>query len=952
MRVAGPRRRFRLVVRSRGRLFAYHTAPGVTKDNEIGGGDDGREDAAERIVLTTDDPIAMYRVKAAIKAGLFARARRAPKNPRIERFSLIQMIGRGGFGTVFRAHDPKLERDVAIKVVPLDPDADDDATMLQEGRTMARLRHPSLVHVYDVGICDATGLLGPDAGRCLYIVMELLEGSSLREWVKQRPRSVEEIFLIMLQVGEGMAAAHAKDVVHLDLKPSNIHVDESCATVLDFGLSRVIESEPTRDVESEPAVTHVFGTPRYMAPEQHQGSRPGPAADQFALAVCIFEALFEHHPFAGSSVVELAADKLAGPPLVPHRAGVGRRRRSALRRALEPEPEARFPSMQAFVQALAPARSRRWAGLMTAAVVGVAATSWFGASVSSSRCEGEQARSRRIWGPEVAERIEAGFGAVPVEYAEEARTRVQDRLDDRSQAWAQARHEACLERDDGDSRPSAGINCLERYYEQAIAVVEVLEEPDRLTLRNLDQVLAGLDGLERCERAQQLPPAPAWLIDDASRGLEIHGRIVRARALSLVGRREQARALVEDAVADAQQLGAHELEAEASAVHCQSFRGLDDRTRAKEACAHAMVASERALRPDLSFMVLLHQVGLLDVFELDMMAHTVDLAEAKRRQLGPDPLLDARLAWSRSNVDVNRGRYSQALAAQRRVRQIFREEYGVGSPSDISISNSIALLLMSMGDLEIAKQELRRLLPRLRRVDGPDQPREAAILNNLGRAGLRSGDLDSAKVALERALELKERHFGEESEAVLTTRSNLVRVLAALGDRRGALAMLDRTLAIVGELPGRSSEQAMFEAMALGIGGAPGDVRVCEELREIFERVSSDMNDNSLVSVGLETARCFIDNRAPDSAQAVLEVLMEFHEQWALELLDLHEVQRGLAWCAYQRGHDDVALRWLERAASEGRALPPDESLTRSLQAVLRGEPAPPSDRARRWLER
>lgn len=225
------------------------------------------------------DPVAMFQAKALVKAGLFgARSDREDlASPTVGRYPLLQQIGAGGFGTVFRARDPKLGREVAIKLIPLDPHAPGvDPETFEEARAMARLQHPALVVVHDVGTCDASDLLGPRAVRCLFIVMELLGGHSLRQWLDAAPRSAAELVAVHVRAGEGAAAAHAHGVVHRDLKPSNIHVEDDRVCVLDFGLASMVEEDQMSSAHGPLDTSWRFGTPPLHGPRAAHGPQFGP----------------------------------------------------------------------------------------------------------------------------------------------------------------------------------------------------------------------------------------------------------------------------------------------------------------------------------------------------------------------------------------------------------------------------------------------------------------------------------------------------------------------------------------------------------------------------------------------------------------------------------------------------------------------------------------------------
>jgi hypothetical protein len=281
---------------------------------------------------------------------------------RLGRYIVLRPLGAGGMGLVVAAHDPELDRSVAIKLVRADVWSDtSDASRSQlrrEAQAMARLHHPNVVAVHDVGTHDGQ----------LFVAMQLVPGAPLDAWLRAG-RSWRTILATCVGAGRGLAAAHRAGLVHLDIKPANILVDgEGTARVADFGLAVL-----GRAVDGGAAC----GTPAYMAPEQHQGIAADARADQFAFAVTVFEALFGKRPYVGGSKAAIAEAIAAGRIAPVERGGVPRRIYQALGRALAAEPAARFATVEDLLDELAPrprvARRLGFAAAITAAVVAVIA---------------------------------------------------------------------------------------------------------------------------------------------------------------------------------------------------------------------------------------------------------------------------------------------------------------------------------------------------------------------------------------------------------------------------------------------------------------------------------------------------------------------------------------------------------------------------------------------------
>ncbi|MEO7733897.1 MAG: serine/threonine-protein kinase [Kofleriaceae bacterium] len=251
----------------------------------------------------------------------------------VDRYVIQRVVGAGGMGVVYAARDPQLERDLAIKVVKVagvEEVRAAQARLLHEARALARLSHPNLAAVYDIGM----------HGDDMFIALELLDGPNLRDWLATAPRGRREILETLCAAGRGLAATHAAGIVHRDIKPENIVVGRGGRVgVIDFGLA--VHGE--RDDDYAAAFS---GTPAYMSPEQLRGRPAGPASDQFSFAVMAHEALFGAHPFAGRTLDERRRAVQHGPVRV--RGSIA----AVLHRALRAEPTARYPSIDALLAAL------------------------------------------------------------------------------------------------------------------------------------------------------------------------------------------------------------------------------------------------------------------------------------------------------------------------------------------------------------------------------------------------------------------------------------------------------------------------------------------------------------------------------------------------------------------------------------------------------------------------
>jgi serine/threonine protein kinase len=300
---------------------------------------------------------ALQDTELAPASGVIHRASRAQltKGAKVGRYVIGDRLGMGGMGVVYAARDPDLDRDVAIKVLRSEfarsnPDA--AQRIAREAQAMARISHPNVVNVYDVGTL----------GDQVFVAMERINGKNLRAWLGDAPRTVAEILETFIAAGRGLIAAHDAGIVHRDFKPDNVLVgDDGRARVTDFGLAydhRVEDLEASTS-SSEGATRPIVGTPSYMAPEQHAGGNADPRTDQFSFAVALYEALYGKRPFSGSTRDELADSVINGRVEAASSSRVPSSLRSILLRAMSTKPGDRFATMTELLRALGRDRGRR-----------------------------------------------------------------------------------------------------------------------------------------------------------------------------------------------------------------------------------------------------------------------------------------------------------------------------------------------------------------------------------------------------------------------------------------------------------------------------------------------------------------------------------------------------------------------------------------------------------------
>jgi len=308
-----------------------------------------------------------------------------PSEPQLfaGRYQVLEELGRGGMGRVVRAQDLKLQRAVALKLLP--PGAHQEEQLQrfeQEARAAGALNHPNIVAVHDVG----------EHGGEPFIVSELLEGQTLRAVLSRRQPSTAQALGFATQLAEGLAAAHKMGIVHRDLKPENLFVTgEGRLKILDFGIAKLVGDKPITQASFTES-GQILGTVSYMSPEQARGQPADRRSDIFSFGAIVYEMLSGGSAFERGSVMETGSAILNDEPAeLPKDVPPDLRR--LVRRCLEKDPKDRFQSAHDLALALArlpgsaPARSRRWPAALAAiaaVLAGAALYQWLRAQPSRS----------------------------------------------------------------------------------------------------------------------------------------------------------------------------------------------------------------------------------------------------------------------------------------------------------------------------------------------------------------------------------------------------------------------------------------------------------------------------------------------------------------------------------------------------------------------------------------
>jgi hypothetical protein len=447
------------------------------------------------------DPLARAVARTRIANQLFARQ----DHVRVGRYHLLEQVGAGGMGVVWGAWDPELERRVAIKLIKATLPAARDRIQV-EGQALAKLSHPNVVTVHDVGVVDDQ----------IYIVMEWVRGENLRAYFRRR-RAVREIVAIYRAAGEGLGAAHAAGLIHRDFKPDNaIRGDDGRVRVLDFGLAR--SDVRAADDATSSELTRGAGTPRYMPPEQAAGGALTAAVDQYALCMSLREALIERNADGKAADVPRWIDAIVA-------------------RGTAADPAARFGSMAELVRGLGRDPATIWqrrlivAGAALAAGVAFAVGSLHG---GVEPCTGSQQDIAGVWNPGARARLVGHLQSLGAYGGGEA-ARLPVELGRYAERWAASHRTACTASERGELTAQLyerNLGCLGRARVGLETAIDLLSRVPGERLSSAIVAARGLPDTERClteTRAQAVEPPPREL---AGRAAALGNELARQRVLA------------------------------------------------------------------------------------------------------------------------------------------------------------------------------------------------------------------------------------------------------------------------------------------------------------------------------------------------------------------------------------------------------------------------------------
>jgi tetratricopeptide (TPR) repeat protein len=846
--------------------------------------------SGRRIPTRVDEAMERPRPSHAIDAGDTGLPAMTTQPARwIGRYRVLHELGRGGMGITYAAHDSALDRDIALKVVRPDVAVEEGAQrrLQWEAQALARLAHPNIVAVHDVGVHE---------GRT-YLAMELVKGRILDARSMATSHAWQEVVQLFVQVGTGLQAAHEAGLVHRDVKPSNIVIgDDGRVRLLDFGLARagdgrtqpLVDSLDAGGSDSEEA-SLLVGTPGYVAPEQIDGLPADARSDQFSFCVTLFEALYGERPFAGKSVRIMRSmifhgilrelpDEVAGrvPPWL----------HAAVVRGLAFDPAARWPSMRellAVLQRGAPV-SRPWwrsnvalGGSMGALAIAALALGLGREQPAVGICTGGRAQIEEAWNHEQRAAVARALQASGSPYATDAWHRTAALLDGYAEEWHDAYVASCtaLATDEARGEDAWGearlvqMQCLAERRRSLRVLVDELTQLHGQAVHEVVQAASRLPRIATCGDRDYLrtripPPEDARVAEQVD---AVRATLTRAEALQKLGNYEQGLAIVSPLRETVAALGYVPVQAEVlvrlgdllenngeyeqAAIHLREAyylaRGLAYHAAASEAASLLVVVVGRRMARYAEA----HEWG----------RH----AQAELVGAASDPAR-ARLFFHLGQMMVKEGRYDDSAVHLYRSLIIRERVLGREHPEVAASLNALGEVARLRGQDDDAARFYLQAYSIFEHALGPDYPRLAYPLSNLGLMRRRQGRHQEAAEYFHRAWVVWEQALGPEHIEVAYPLVGLAASYLELGRAAEALPLAERALRLreQGHVSPAELAEARFiaaRAIVATAGGSSKDVRRALELARQAEAVASTPSPE--LQLGREQIRAWLSAHGP-----------------------------------------------------------------------------------------
>lgn len=733
----------------------------------------------------------------------------------VGRYVVLGRLGAGGMGIVYDAFDPELKRTIAVKLLLGSSGPEARTLLLREAAAMARLNHPNVVTVHDVGLMADQ----------VWLAMEFVDGQTFGAWRRDNLSRWDEGVRILRAVGAGLSAAHQAGLVHRDLKPENVMIGkDGRVRIMDFGLAREVDPAPVSS--SAPTELSIerpgapVGTPRYMPPEQFNGAAADARADQFSYCVMLWETVYGAHPFAGNDQIGFAelmmrvCDGEIRAPDVGY-AAAPRWQRQILLRGLQKDPRDRYPSIDALLQEFD--RGQRWMIVRRALVVfgllivagaaiyaAVLAIHTYRQAQQKADCEAVGVGIADVWNATVERQMGDALHATGVANAETTLEKTVPWIARWVESWSRTRTEACLAAELHGTLPAEIYErsrvCLDEGRQEFANFVEIFGRANASDVQNMVRAATRLPDVASClDPATLERRAAGESRENRERGANLRSRFLQARSLEAAGKYAEALELAESTLSESEARRDLPTTVEArylvgrNAGFASEFKRAEEVLRPGFIDAGALGLDETAARiaTELSFTVG-YEGERVD--EGRMWAQSAYMFV---RRLGlEDSILAAEVLDNHGSVESAGRDFKLAENLHRRAWTIYARELGVEHPTVAIALNNLANAVNQQGRHTEALALFGEALDLVEQIFGDDHPKTARFLSNLASIENTLKHLDVALASIQRALQIQEAAFGSEDPQVAFTLITLGSIEKNLGHYEDSRNALERALAI------------------------------------------------------------------------------------------------------------------------------------------------------------
>ncbi len=829
-----------------------------------------------------------------------------------EIYRIERRVGQGGMGVVYRARDLTLDRPVALKLHMRETSALMVGRLMREAKTMAKLSHPNVLTIYEVGQLEvAHPLPGLSCSR-MFIAMEFVPGGTLRDWMEAAPRGYREVTQMFIEAGRGLCAAHEAGVVHRDFKPDNVLIDAAGRPrVADFGLARDKPDGPITDVGDEEPLPGfegprprtelltttgtVLGTRAYMAPEQSGAHRSiDGRADQFAFCVSLHEGLHGRRPFE-PELDPGPESSVTGSTVPDPVRRVPRRLQRVIDRGLRADPRDRFASMEVLLTqleaAIAP-RALRW--VMGATVVSVALGMGGSTLVGQGPVCDAAEQLQPTWSQSHPAQITQAFESTGIPYASKSAHETSRLLDQYAQEWVRQRDGACRSGEEASDLTVRKIGCLDRRKQQLHALVETLLEGGPTAVERAVDAATGLPSPAECDRPEILAAEPVQPDDPQLKASFRDAERLLAQVEAWVATGEVTRAtrqIKSLRVGMASQSSPslrRRVESLAMEVALQIGEPDDAQVAADAAVRAALAAGERAHLPSSTAA---QAEVLAKRGKVDEARRVLQMAEAAAEALPGDLLAKAQVAEARGFVEEQAGDFDASVAAYEVALTLLEQVHGSWHLEVSRVLMRLTDPLVRRGDHRVALRIADRGLAIVERNVGPRHPLNAEYLEARGLTLVVLDRSSEAMADFDRALTLYETSMGRHSATTLRVLDNVAAVLlfrimdgGAADDKEVVAQTFSLLRRILDDLESRGQQDSS--------GAASVEVKL-GQLLDIT-------GDTKAAVVHLERGLALLGDQSKADVQTLLAALSSLGEAYAhLDRLDegLELLERALEVC-------------------------------------------------------